>query len=94
MQSVPITTEVVSSNPAHAEVYSIQDYVIKFVSDLWQVGIFSGYYGFFLPPRYNWNIVESCFKGILKLILVIFCISWKLAIGSINDIYETLTRFL
>jgi len=34
MQSVPTTTEVVSSNPAHAEVYSIQDYVIKFVSDL------------------------------------------------------------
>ena len=33
------------------------------------------------------------FKRILKLILVIFCISWKLAIGSINDIYETLTRF-
>ena len=33
-------------------------------------------------------------KGILKLILVIFCMSWKLAIGSINDIYETLTRFL
>jgi hypothetical protein len=32
-------------------------------------------------------------KGILKLILVIFCISWKLAIGSINDIYVTLTRF-
>jgi hypothetical protein len=26
--------------------------------------------------------------------LVIFYISWKLAIGSINDIYETLTRFL
>jgi hypothetical protein len=25
-------------------------------------------------------------KGILKLILVILCISWKLAIGSINDI--------
>ena len=33
-------------------------------------------------------------KGILKLISVTFCISWKLAIGSINDIYETLTRFL
>ena len=33
-------------------------------------------------------------KGILKLILVIFCMSWKLAIGSINDIYVTLTRFL
>ena len=35
-------------------------------------------------------------KGILKLILVIFCISWKLAIGSMimNDIYETLTQVL
>jgi hypothetical protein len=28
---VPITTNVVSSNPAHGEVYSIQHYVIKFV---------------------------------------------------------------
>jgi len=34
MQSVPITTKVVSLNPAHGEVYSIQHYVIKFVSDL------------------------------------------------------------
>jgi hypothetical protein len=29
-----------SSNPAHGEVYSIQYYVKKFVSDLWQVGDF------------------------------------------------------
>ena len=29
-----ITTNVVSSNPAHGEVYSIQHYVIKFVSDI------------------------------------------------------------
>ena len=35
--SVPITTKVVSSNPAHGEVYSIQHYVIKFVSDMRQV---------------------------------------------------------
>jgi hypothetical protein len=34
VQSVPITTNVVSSNPAHGEVYSIQHYVIKFVSYL------------------------------------------------------------
>jgi hypothetical protein len=34
LQSLPITTKIVSSNPAHAEVYSIQHYVIKFVSDL------------------------------------------------------------
>ena len=36
MQSVPITTNVVSSNPAEA----IQHYVIKFVSELWQVNGF------------------------------------------------------
>ena len=32
MQSMPITTKVVSSNPAHGEVYTIQHYVIKFVN--------------------------------------------------------------
>jgi len=37
VQSVHITTKVVSSNPPHDEVYSIQHYVIKFVSDLRQV---------------------------------------------------------
>ena len=30
VQSVPITTKVVSLNPVHGEVYSIQHYVIKF----------------------------------------------------------------
>ena len=34
VQLVPITTKVVSLNPAHGEVYSIQLYVIKFVNDL------------------------------------------------------------
>ena len=38
MQSVHVTTKVVSSNPIHGEVYLIQHYVIKFVSDLRQVG--------------------------------------------------------
>ena len=33
-KSVPITTDVVSVNPAHGKMYSIQHYVIKFVSDL------------------------------------------------------------
>jgi hypothetical protein len=37
VQSVPITIEVVSLNPSHGEVYLIQHYVIKFVSDLRQV---------------------------------------------------------
>jgi hypothetical protein len=66
VQSVPNTTNIVSSNPAHGEVYSIDHYVIKFVSNLLQVG------GIFLllwfpppkniPVRYNWNIVESVIK--------------------------------
>ena len=34
VQSVPITTKVVSLNPVQGEVYSIQQYVIKIVSDL------------------------------------------------------------
>jgi hypothetical protein len=40
MQSVPITTKVVSLNPVHGKVYLIQHYVIKYVSDLRQVGGF------------------------------------------------------
>ena len=40
MQSVPITTKVWGLNPARGEVCSIQHYVIKFVSDLRQVGGF------------------------------------------------------
>ena len=39
IQSVPITTEDVSSNLAHSEVYSMQHYVIKFVSYLRQVDV-------------------------------------------------------
>ena len=34
MKSVLITTNIVSSNPADIEVYSIQHYVIKIVGDL------------------------------------------------------------
>jgi hypothetical protein len=40
VQSVHITTEVVSTNPVDGEVCSIQHYEIKFVSDLRQVGGF------------------------------------------------------
>jgi hypothetical protein len=40
VQSVPITTKVMSSNPIQGNVYSMQHYVIKYVSDLWQIGGF------------------------------------------------------
>ena len=53
MQSVPITTTVVSSNYVHGEEHSIQQYVIKIVSEL------SG-----IPPSSNnmtdhHNIIEK-----------------------------------
>ncbi len=55
---MPITTKVVRSNPADGEVYLIQHYPIKFVSDLRQVGGFlrvlrvpsQGHYGFHSFP--------------------------------------------
>ena len=64
---MPISINVVSSNPVHGEVHSIQYYVIKFVSDLQHVRVvFSGYSGYLHQwnwlPRYNWNIVESGVK--------------------------------
>jgi hypothetical protein len=34
VQSVPITTKVVSSNPAHGEVYSLQHFAMKFANDV------------------------------------------------------------
>jgi hypothetical protein len=37
MQSVPITINVASSNPPSWRGILVQHYVIKFVSDLWQV---------------------------------------------------------
>jgi hypothetical protein len=40
LQSVPVSTNVVSSNPAHDEIYLIQHYVIKFVSEFRHVSGF------------------------------------------------------
>ena len=37
VQSVPITTKIVNSNPTRGEVYSIHQYVIRFIYDLRQV---------------------------------------------------------
>ena len=58
--------KIVSSNPTDGEVYSIQHYAIKVVSDLQEVGSFLRYSGFLnqynWPPWYTWNIVESGIK--------------------------------
>jgi hypothetical protein len=62
VQSVPITTKVVSSNPAHGEVYSIQHYLIKLVSDL--VDFFKSST---LKPlsHMNRNLVGASMEGLL-----------------------------
>ena len=61
VQSVPIIIEVVCSSPVHDEVYSIQHYVIKFVSDLRQV------YGFLWAPVSSINKTEH--HNILEIML-------------------------
>ena len=64
---MPITTEVVSLNPVHDGVYSIQHYVIKFVSDLRHVGGFLQILRF--PPAEVAAWVVESWKGVKK-----FCI--------------------
>ena len=59
MQSVSITTNVVSSKLGHGEVYPIEhNYVMKFVSDLWQVCGF--------PPTDHHDVIEILLKVILN----------------------------
>ena len=67
MQSVPITTKYMSSNPAHGEVYLIQHYVIKLFSDLPQVGSF--YRVFRFPQPINLTSMNEIIEILLKLTL-------------------------
>ena len=74
MQSVHITTKVVSSIPANGKVYQMQHYVINFVRDLRQVDSFLRVLRFSPPINhpaflklelvlgYYWNIVEGGVK--------------------------------
>jgi hypothetical protein len=57
VQSVFITTNVVSLNPAYGEVYWIHHYVIKFVNDLRQVN------GFFLVLLFPQPIKLTATQG-------------------------------
>ena len=51
VQSVLITNKVMSSNLAHGEVFPMQHYVKKFVSDLRQVGGFLRVHRFSPPTK-------------------------------------------
>jgi len=68
MQSVPITTIVVSSNHAHGEGYSIQHYEIKFVNDLQQIGGFLRVLRFPPPIVLTATIIEILLKVVLNTI--------------------------
>jgi hypothetical protein len=46
VQSVPITTNIVSSNPAHDEVYSINIMLYNLSVTCDRSMVFSGYFGF------------------------------------------------
>ena len=56
VQSVLITIKVVSSNPAHSSVYSIQHYMIKIVSDFRLVGGFDRALQFPPPIKFTATI--------------------------------------
>ena len=69
MQSVSISTKVMSSNPVHGEAYSMQHYVIKFVSDLLQVCGFLQVLRFPPPMRLDrHNKTENLLKVTLNTI--------------------------
>ena len=63
-----IITKVVSSNPAHGEMYSKQQYVIKFVIDLWHVGGIVRVFRF--PPPMKLNVALNTITIPLTLFLV------------------------
>jgi hypothetical protein len=68
VESVPITIKVMSSNPAHSEMYSIQLYVIKIASDLLQVGGFLRVLRF--PVAMKHDITEILLKVALNTIIL------------------------
>jgi hypothetical protein len=66
MQSVFITTKVVSSDPTHGKVYLIQHYVMKFVSDLLQVDGFLWVLWFPPPIKLIATIAEILLKVVFN----------------------------
>jgi hypothetical protein len=63
-----ITTKVVSLNPVHGEMYSIQHYVIDFVSILQQVGGFLWVPPFPPPIKLKDDMTEILLKAVLNTI--------------------------
>ena len=85
VQLVPITINVASSNHAHGEVNSINHWLIKFDTELRQVGVF-----LWSPPRYILNIVESGVKHHVILTITLYAIYCK----SKKVVYHIGFRFI
>ena len=69
VQSVPITTKVVSLNPVHGEVYSIQHYVKQYVNALRQVSCFyPGIPVSFINKTDRYDIAEILLKVVSNII--------------------------
>ena len=79
VQLVPIATKVVCLNPVYGEVYSVQHYVIKFVSDLRQVWFSSGIPVSSTNKTDHLNITEILLKTALGTInQPIPCLQFKI----------------
>ena len=70
VKSVPTATNVVSSNPVHGEVYSIQLCVIKFVSDRGRSVVFCMYSGFSTNKADLHNITVIVLKVALTTVTI------------------------
>jgi hypothetical protein len=64
VQSVPITTKVVSSNPVHCVEYLIQLYMIKFIT--------AGLYNSYQLPRKHFLLANKCIL-LARLIKIQIC---------------------
>jgi hypothetical protein len=71
---VPIPTKVVSSNPVYSEVYSIQHYVLKFVSDLRQADVF--------PPGTPVSSTNKSDRPIKRTFTIELKYCWKWGLAS------------
>ena len=69
MQSVSIATKVVNSNPVYGEVFSIQIYVIMFVSDLRHDDDFSPDTPVFSYKKTDHHHIADQFEGIKGVII-------------------------
>ena len=66
---MPFTTKIVSSNPAHGDVYSIQHDIAKYVRWLQQVGGFLGVRRFSPPIKTErHNLTEILLKAAVNTI--------------------------